>query len=1134
MPHAVPPPGDAQAEQDELEIQKLLNDEGTGALDFFNRDLDPGEKADDAVDYEDIDDDDLADLDEGDGAIKPADRDDEEPGGLDDIMQEGQLPEVKEEADGEPDLYDDLFGEAPSSEIGQQDQEAAEKEQAEALERDISMSFEFDEEEKGPQSSATVRETSAPESQKVPPRQEEPPSFRDVNFGTAVQDEDEAEDERLREQKALLAMSMSDSNLPPAPPENEEELLTSMWPKFERNAVPRFMDLIPPKKAHYLGKTPLKPPKVVQPTKLSLDIAQDQERSFRQAGLAHPSKHLREADAEQRGLVLIPDLHPEGEDEDKDDLLETLSDSEEVGGVSWQDLCILCQDWDTSALDGESQDSLIDRDSGKGSRRRSFGQFVEDYSDEEIDPAAAKRRKLSREIKDLFAIPQIALPSLEDPEAVTAKLAKRVTLDLNDPHLLIDVQPAHQAKRRRLGGDVRRGVSGSFTKDLTRRYNISNDEAYDLLKENHQSKIRSTIGNLTVEHSMPAVRLQYPYYKVKLQTREARSYHRPSMQFHPNVPIMFSKPRSLKRKHFKGKDAMSMFTSTKDLSLADNSSVLLLEYSEECPTMMSNFGMGSRLINYYRRKNNEDTSRPKLDIGETAVLMPQDKSPFSIFGNVEPGTTMPTIYNGMFRAPIFRHEPRSTDFLVVRNTTGVDGSSFYMRNIENLCVVGQQFPSVDVPGPHSRKVTTASKNRLKMISFRQIRRKNPPRISVSEVTKHFPDTTDIQNRQKMKEFMQFSKEHKEWEMRSGEPIPDEASLRSMVKPEDVCLLEAMQVGQRHLQDAGYSKDDDEDDDDSKEGQSLEQQLAPWQTTRNFINACQGKAMLQLHGDGDPSGRGEAFSFIRTSMKGGFKAVGESVEDKLDAKKLKELGGHSYNVARQQRAYEESIARIWEAQKTSLSSNVEHSDMDIDDEHHDEAEDLFIGGPTPRSEAPTPSAFARRDDETTSQFSRFSTASQSGKVLRITREMRDPYGRVERVQDVIRDPRVIRQYLRRRHEIEAETLKLTDLRPTGDAEQDRRNRKLLEGELARLERNKDRRLARDKQKGLLTGANGKSPGSPSSPSNVQTKSVGTQRKCANCGQVGHIKTNKKLCPMLNGTMQQEDAFGESAFSSMGAS
>ena len=38
----------------------------------------------------------------------------------------------------------------------------------------------------------------------------------------------------------------------------------------------------------------------------------------------------------------------------------------------------------------------------------------------------------------------------------------------------------------------------------------------------------------------------------------------------------------------------------------------------------------------------------------------------------------------------------------------------------------------------------------------------------------------------------------------------------------------------------------------------------------------------------------------------------------------------------------------------------------------------------------------------------------------------------------------------------------------------------------------------------------SPGSPNSPAAiaVPSKPAGTQRKCANCGQVGHIKTNKK--------------------------
>ena len=63
---------------------------------------------------------------------------------------------------------------------------------------------------------------------------------------------------------------------------------------------------------------------------------------------------------------------------------------------------------------------------------------------------------------------------------------------------------------------------------------------------------------------------------------------------------------------------------------------------------------------------------------------------------------------------------------------------------------------------------------------------------------------------------------------------------------------------------------------------------------------------------------------------------------------------------------------------------------------------------------------------------------------------------------------------------------------------------LEAELSRLNRNKERRFAREKQKGAARASAGDSPadGGPGG------KSAGTQRKCANCGQVGHIKTNKK--------------------------
>lgn len=178
-------------------------------------------------------------------------------------------------------------------------------------------------------------------------------------------------------------------------------------------------------------------------------------------------------------------------------------------------------------------------------------------------------------------------------------------------------------------------------------------------------------------------------------------------------------------------------------------------------------------------------------------------------------------------------------------------------------------------------------------------------------------------------------------------------------------------------------------------------------------------MLKLHGEGDPTGRGEGFNFIKTSMKGGFKAVGESVEDKLDAQRLKELGGHSYNVARQQRSYETSIRRIWDAQKASLSSTIEPSDDDEEDMSSDD--DNEFGKPTPRSEAPTPAPY-RRDDETTSQFSKISMSDSRGKVLRITRLVQEKDGSKQEKETLVWDPRVIRHYMQHRHRFESLTTK----------------------------------------------------------------------------------------------------------------
>jgi hypothetical protein len=696
---------------------------------------------------------------------------------------------------------------------------------------------------------------------------------------------------------------------------------------------------------------------------------------------------------------------------------------------------------------------------------------------------------------------------------LTAKLAKRIPLDLNDSHLLIDTQPNLVPTKSRPVGLNRRGeTNGTTSNAIHRKFNFSNDDEYDRLKEH---SIRGAIGNITVEHSYPAIRLQWPFYKAKLNTRESRSFHRPAMHFHPNAMITVEKKLGYKKvKDLKKMTTAQIYRESGDLSLADNGSMLLLEYSEECPMMLSNFGMGNRLVNYYRRKDEKDKERPRLDIGETKVLLPNDQSPFAIFGFVDPGQTVPAIHNKMYRAPIFKHEPRNTDFVVIRNQTGVYGARYYLRNTDNLYVVGQEFPSVPVPGVHGRQVTSTAKHRLKMLAFRILhknRKKNAkqPWCGNHEITKHYPGTDIPQNRTRMREIMAYNKDHQTWEPKTqaDQRLLDMDYLRMEIQPEDVCLIDSMQVGHRALQDSGYGKGADSEA-DVGDNAAIDEKLAPWRASKNFLIACGDTAMIALHGEGDPTGRGEGFSFAKISMKGGFQAPGESVDAKIAAERKKTQTGHNYNVNDQKTAYRQTIRRIWTAQEQSLSSGVEPVlDMEmggVDDDHRDER---MITGSTPRSEPATPAFSRRGDDDGTSQlsFGRFSTAgANKNRILRITRRQQDKYGTWHEEVETIEDTQVAILYQKKKHEEEIAKKRIEELRRTGDPTTDAMAQQMLENELLRLEKNKERRLVREHQKSLKKQIGNGDPGDSGG-----NKTPGqTQRKCANCGQHGHIKTNKK--------------------------
>ena len=201
-----------------------------------------------------------------------------------------------------------------------------------------------------------------------------------------------------------------------------------------------------------------------------------------------------------------------------------------------------------------------------------------------------------------------------------------------------------------------------------------------------------------------------------------------------------------------------------------------------------------------------------------------------------------------------------------------------------------------------------------------------PRISVKDVSKHFPEHSDMQNRQRLKEFMEYQRQGEDqgyWKVRGlNDVIPGEEEIRTMITPEDSSLMDTMQFGQQVLddnmvlfgeqsrQESSRSRkgdkredsiaDDAENGDDinkdkekevekekelereerkgkirKRQGQGkdktekekskkskeqdteidVEEELAPWNLSRNFVIANQTKTMLQLNGEGDPTGMG---------------------------------------------------------------------------------------------------------------------------------------------------------------------------------------------------------------------------------------------------------------------------------------
>ncbi|CAL4233195.1 unnamed protein product, partial [Meganyctiphanes norvegica] len=141
-------------------------------------------------------------------------------------------------------------------------------------------------------------------------------------------------------------------------------------------------------------------------------------------------------------------------------------------------------------------------------------------------------------------------------------------------------------------------------------------------------------------------------------------------------------------------------------------------------------GMCTHIKNYFKQPVDNKKGSPNYRYGETSYA---HSSPF--LGSMNPGQSIQTIENNMYRSPIFEHKVPVTDFLIIRNRAG-----YSIREINAAFTSGQQCPLYEIPTPTSKRSIDFMRKFLQVFIYRLFLKSkdSPRRIKMDEIKKAFP------------------------------------------------------------------------------------------------------------------------------------------------------------------------------------------------------------------------------------------------------------------------------------------------------------------------------------------------------------------------------------------------------------
>eukprot|EP01050_Picozoa_sp_SAG11_P009449 SAG11_NODE_888_length_6693_cov_2.506218_2_plen_802_part_00 len=357
-----------------------------------------------------------------------------------------------------------------------------------------------------------------------------------------------------------------------------------------------------------------------------------------------------------------------------------------------------------------------------------------------------------------------------------------------------DASAPSVAPSRLILGEELRSASASIVspaaRETIRSEAFQNFELSDEAYYNVEARTSKGAGKLLqITHSVPALSLKFSGQEPR--GPELEFLHRPRRKLPPKK--MRFAPATTRQSS--GNDELltrggniNMYRTEADISATVNDRVILCEYLEKHPIVLSNIGMASRIVTYVRP---EDSASPlatsHIPDGRIQVLGSQDTSPFRPV-ELPPDRHVTSMTNNLFIAPMGHQEPNHTDFLLIRTLKdGTDNKwQFVIRDVQALYVVGSLIPKQDVPEPKESEEKDIVRRRIRAFLLRQLR--DHTHIHYGEIKEAFSTQNDVLLRRTIKETADEDS-NDQYSLKDGGM--SEAELRTYLSPETIALHDSM-------------------------------------------------------------------------------------------------------------------------------------------------------------------------------------------------------------------------------------------------------------------------------------------------------------------------------------------------------